>query len=291
MHRGKALAGTWNTSGEMVRRTRHHVMVAKVHRNAGTSSCILRRNSWCKPMLIRLGLGIGVAVFTAASAWNNWEHLKAYGLAIGLMIIAAEVFKLLCPIALIQHAENHATFQWCATLGMWLVVVVFSFVNTFGNTLLRHAKVKEGTAIEARDVTRPEHVIMREMAGLRQCPALQKEREEQQQIVVKGKPSTKQVKVRYEQADSICEQQRAADQLSLTAEMTESRRRQGIGRDVSVSQHTVTDGYILVAGMLNISVRRHEMDVLTVLLWTLLCEVGSAFGGLAIPIAKKNGVN
>lgn len=237
-------------------------------------------------MLLRIGLGLGVTVFTVASAWNNWEHLKAYGLAIGLMIVAAEVFKLLCPVALIAHAENRSTFQWAATLAMWLVVVVFSFVNTFGNTLLRHAKVKESVAVEARNDTRPEHVIMRDMAALRQCPALQKTREEAIPARgPKGKASTK--LVAYEVADSICEQQRAADQLALTAEMTESRRRMGIGRDVAVSQHTVTDGYILVAGMLNISVRRHEMDVLTVLLWTLLCEIGSAFGGLAIPRERK----
>lgn len=237
-------------------------------------------------MLLRVGLGLGVMVFTVASAWNNWEHLKAYGLAIGLLIIAAEIFKLLCPVALIEHAENRSTFQWAATLSLWIVVVLFSFVNTFGNTLLQHAKIKEVQQTDARNVTRPEHVILREMSNLKQCPPLQRSRQLPREYTKQGKALPVKSEV-FELPDTLCEQQRASDQLALTAEMTESKRRLGMGREASVGGHVATDGYILVAGMLNITVRRHEMDVLTVLLWTLLCEVGSAFGALAIPRTRK----
>ncbi len=236
-------------------------------------------------MLLRLGLGLGVTVFTLASTWNNWDHLRQYGMGVAAIVIAAELFKLFCPIALIVHAGSRATFQWIATLTLWAIVVLFSFVNTFGNTLVRHAKVKEETTQIARETTRPEHVIMREMALLKQCPPLRKVRLEPVPPV-KGKAQPDK-RVPYEEPDLLCEQQRAADQLALTTELTETKRRQSIGREVAISGNTATDGYIMVANMFGVRAQRYEMDVWIVLLWTLLCEVGSAFGGLTIPMERK----
>lgn len=240
-------------------------------------------------MLLKLGLGAGVVVFTAASATLNYEHMRGYGMAAAAIVVAAEILKPLLPVALVQHADNRHGGAWVGTLALWLLIVFFSFVNSFGNTLIRHAKVKETQAVAARDTTRPEHVILREIASLKQCPALRKVREEVTTIPAKGKqPARQQTKqIPYEERDTECEQARAASQLALTAEITESKRRESRNLDVVINQHTATDGYIQVANMFGFGPRRHEMDVWVVLLWVLLCELGSAFGGLAIPRDKK----
>jgi hypothetical protein len=238
-------------------------------------------------MLLRLGLGAGVVVFTIASATLNYEHMKGYGLAAAGIVIAAELLKPLLPIALVSHATSKHVGAWCGTLALWLLIVFFSFVNSFGNTLVRHAKVKEGTAMAARDMTRPEHVVLRELAGLAACEPLTEYRDELQ-TTGKGKQQiTKTIKSAFKVPNTACEQQRASNQLALTAEMTETKRRESRNLDVVVSPHTVTDGYIAVASMFGFNLRRHETDILTVLLWVLLCEIGSAFGGLAIPRGEK----
>jgi hypothetical protein len=234
-------------------------------------------------MLLRLGLGAGVIIFTVASATLNYEHMKGYGYAAAGIVIAAELLKPLLPIALVSHATARHTGAWVGTLCLWLLIVFFSFINSFGNTLVRHAKVKEGTAIASRDQTRPEHVILRELASLRPCNPNTEIREEQRTQGTGKQARVVTVKVPYQVPNTACEQQRAANQLALTSEMTESKRRESRNLDVIVSPHTVTDGYIAVANMFGFSLRRHETDILTVLLWVLLCEVGSAFGGLAIP--------
>jgi hypothetical protein len=236
-------------------------------------------------MLLRLGLGAAVVTLTAASAWNNWQHMRSFGLGVAILVIAAEVAKPLLPVALIEHGKNRASLQWCGTLLLWCIIVAFSFVNTFGNALTRHAKDKARQGIVAASATRPEHVILRELASVKSCPDKEETRDEVQPAKGKKKAIVLQVKVRV--PDTECAQKVAADKLALTAELTESKRREANALDAPIDKNTVTDGYIELARMAGWEPQRYQIDTYTVLLWTLLAELGSALGGLCIPRSRE----
>jgi hypothetical protein len=226
-------------------------------------------------MMLRMGIIISVLVLTIASAWNNWEHMSAYGMGVAVLVIAAEMLKPLLPVALVHHGTNQHTTQWCGTLLLWCIIVAFSFVNTFSNAIQRHAIDTSKRGRIAASETRPEHVILKELAAVRTCPELEKFRDEKQ-----GKRT---VKVAYTVPDTDCQQTKAAEKLALTAELTKQKQREANGQDATIDKNTITDGQIALANIFGWNPRRYEVVMYTVLLWTLLAELGSALGGLCIP--------
>jgi hypothetical protein len=230
-------------------------------------------------MMLRMGIMLAVVVMTISSAWNNWEHMQSFGMAIAVLVIAAEMLKPLLPVALVHHGTNQHTTQWCGTLLLWCIIVAFSFVNTFSNTIQKQAMDVSKKGRVAASETRAEHVILRELASVRSCPELERTRDEKQ-----GKRT---IKVAYTIPDTDCQQTKAAEKLALTAELTKQKSREANGQDAVIDKHTVTDGQIALANVFGWNPRRHEVMMYTVLLWTLLAELGSALGGLCIPKTEE----
>lgn len=206
-------------------------------------------------MILRLVVAAGVLTLAASSAYANFLHVQALGISIIGLVIGAEIFKFAAPIAMARHAEDSRTPAWLATFVIWLLVVAFSFTNTFGNALARHAK--EQARIEhARDsATRPEHVVLRDIAAIR-CK--------------KGGCTDKQVNERK----------------ALDAELKATRARPQTG-EVQARGDPIREGFVTIAGVLGIELAPERVFVFVTLIWTLLAEIGSALGGLAIPRGKQ----
>jgi hypothetical protein len=208
-------------------------------------------------MILRLLLGLCVLTLTAASAYNNYQHMQHLGYGVLALVIGAELAKPLLPIALIAHARNEAIGQWLGTLCIWLVIVVFSFVNTFGNSVARLAIEKARQDKNVAGETRPEFVILRELAN----------------ITCKKKEQEK------------CQSKRNA----LNAELNMAKKTgETTSVEAAISGDVTTNGYIQLAALGGFQVSEEQVNVWTVLLWTLLAELGSALGGLCIPQRKKN---
>jgi hypothetical protein len=222
-------------------------------------------------MMLRVGIGIAVAVLTVASAVNNWEHMSKFGMGVCILVVAAEMLKPLLPIALAEHSRDMNYGAWVGTLGLWCMIVLFSFVNTFSAALTRQATeiARQGTIKSSE--TRPEHIILRELASVRTCKPIR---------VTIGKGKRAEV---VEKEDAACLQDAAAKKLALTAELTTHKARTAVGHDVAIDAHTVTDGQTTLANMLGWNPNRWHVQIWTVLLWVLVCELGSALGGLCIP--------
>jgi hypothetical protein len=234
-------------------------------------------------MFLRIGISIAVAVFTLASAWNNWEHLRGYGYGIIAALLAAEIMKPMLPVAMLHHVENESPTKAVATIMAWALIVVFSVNNTFSNTYASHATVAKKAGIINASETRPEHIILGDMAAILTCKDLDKQREEQTRDA-KGRQRT--IKIAYKEADTDCQQTAAARKLALTAELTTQKERKTSGQDATLDRNAVTDAQITVANMLGYAPKRFEMVVYVALLMTALIEICSAFGGLCIPTKK-----
>jgi hypothetical protein len=203
-------------------------------------------------MMLRLLLGCCVLTLTAASAYNNWQHMQHLGIGVLALVIGAELAKPLLPIALIAHSKNGAIGQWLGTLLIWLVIVVFSFVNTFGNSVARLAieKARQDKSVEGE--TRPQFIILREIAEVT-C----KKREQEK-----------------------CKAKRDALEAELKVATNNS---DGVSVEAAISGDVTTNGYIQLAALGGFTATEEQVNVYTVLLWTLLAELGSALGGLCIP--------
>jgi hypothetical protein len=208
----------------------------------------------------------------ASSGVNNWQHMAHYGYGIAILVVAAEIAKLALPVAMLIHARRGDAAQWCVALLMWCIIVVFSFFNTFGNALTRHAMEKGRLESVAASVTRPEHLILKEISLLPACKPLV-------QWLANQKKET---------PDQACLDRNAAKKAALDSELKQTKARQESNIDVVIDKYTVEDGYMMLASRFGISLQRHEISVYLTLLWTLLAEVGSAFGGLAIPERRKD---
>lgn len=228
-------------------------------------------------MLLKLGIGAAVALLTAASGFNNWQHLENFGYAIATLVIAGEILKVLLPIAMLEHVKAASAWQWLGTVLVWSILVVFSFVNTFGNVTTKHAQEKARLHAEKVGEVRPEHVILRDMAGLPPCQNKIETR------AVNGKAKA----VSYQVPNVACQQQRAAQRLALTAELTESKRRELKGMTAAIDGDTVATSQIRLASMFGFEMSKHGAETFMLLLWTLLAEIGSAFGGLCIPRTRQ----
>jgi hypothetical protein len=234
-------------------------------------------------MFLRIGISSAVGVFTLASAWNNWEHLRGYGPGVIAALLAAEIMKPMLPVAMLQHAENESPTKAAATALAWALIVAFSASNTFSNAYASHAIMTKKAGIINASETRPEHIILGDMAAILPCKDLDKQREEQTRDA-KGRQRT--IKIAYKEADTDCQQTSAAKKLALTAELTTQKKRESLGQDATIGRDAVTDAQITVANMLGYAPKRFEMVVYVVLLWTALIEICSAFGGLCIPTKK-----
>lgn len=198
-------------------------------------------------------MGLGVATLALASLWNNYQHVQNLGPGIVGLVVAAELLKPLLPLALISHANNRHAGAWVATLGMWGLIVCFSFLNTFGNALTQHAT--EQARLERAKVseTRPEHLILKDIGQLPACPK-------------KG-----------------CTQQVQDRRKALEAEHRAALKRVGTREEVVAKGEPVRDGILTLTAWAGIELHPERVFVLVTLIWTLLAEVGSALGALAIP--------
>lgn len=236
-------------------------------------------------MLLRVGLVLATIVSVVASAANNLQHMQRFGYAVVAIVIAGELFKVFIPIGLSAHAENRHSGAWMGGLVLWCVIVVFSVLNTFGNTLTQHARDKQKQGIAAASATRPEHIILGELAGLKACPDRDETREQIEPA--KGNRRARVLRVQVKVPDTECAQAVAARKLALTAELTEQKERRNRGDDATIDKNTVTDGYLELFQALGWRLDRYKVDLYTALLWTLVAELGSCLGGLTVPAWER----
>jgi hypothetical protein len=215
-------------------------------------------------MLLRLSVVAGVLTLAASSAYANYVHVQPLGLTIVGLVIGAEIFKFAAPIAMAEHSRQHATIAFLATLVVWLLVVAFSFANTFGNALMRHAVEQAKLERAKASATRPEHVILKDIAALPTCKAATKQR------AASCPPG---------RAEKL-----AALEGELKAARTRTTREEVAGH---IQGDPIREGMTALAGFAGIELPPDRVFIIVTLIWTLLAEVGSALGGLAIPRRAK----
>lgn len=216
-------------------------------------------------MLLRLVVAAGVLTLAASSAYANYLHVAPLGATIVGLVIGAEVFKFAAPIAMAEHSRQHASVAFLATLVVWLLVVAFSFANTFGNALMRHAVEQAKLERAQASATRAEHVILRDIAAVPAC-----------------KPATK-------SRAEVCPPTRAPRLAALEAELRTARARTGSREEVAghIQGDPIREGMTALAAFAGYELPKEKVFLLVTLIWTLLAEVGSAIGGLAIPRKGK----
>lgn len=209
-------------------------------------------------MLARIAIASAVLVLASASAYANVLYVQGMGASILGLVLGAEIFKFLAPWALVRHAETRRGAAWLATFGLWLIVVAFSFVNTFGNALTRHATEQARIEHLRETQTRAEHVILKEIANIPACTKS------------KRGPS------------AGCAETHQAQKRALEAELRATAKR-GSNTGVVAKGDPVRDGVLALASAVGVEIPREKVFVLITLIWTLLAELGSAIGILAIP--------
>jgi hypothetical protein len=222
-------------------------------------------------MLVRLALALGVIALAVASGANNLSHTKAYGWEIVILVGAAELLKLVLPLAMLVFAKSHQPARWIAALFMWALIVVFSAVNTFGNVITVHA-TKKANMQEARQnhTSRQEHVILRDISNVATCNAT---------VVGKGKN-----RVTFP-PDEQCVENRKNKIAAFQSELQKAKETPVAG--AKVDAFAVEDGYVMTAALFGWYPNRNQIAIYMLLLWVALCEIGSALGGFCIPERKK----
>lgn len=205
-------------------------------------------------MLVTIGISLSVAALCISSAYGNYTYVANLGPAIIGLVIGAEIFKFIAPIAMQQHVKNWSPIQFVATLALWLLVVVFSFVNTFGNALSKHAIEQVRAEQASQQLVRPEHLILKDMAA---------------------------PKCRKKSAAGTCINE--AQLISLRAELKQAQSSKSQGAIVQVGFEPIREGMTTLAQFADIELPKEQVYIFVTLIWTLLAEVGSAIGGLAIP--------
>lgn len=197
----------------------------------------------------------GVLVLTGASAYANYIHVSSHGASIIGLVIGAEIIKFGAPLAMAEHAERGHGTRFVMTLVLWAFVVVFSFTNTFGNALKKHSIEQARIETEKANSTRPEHVVLKEIAQLPAC----------------GKRG--------------CTKQQVDKRTALEAEVKLARKN-GTHTAV-VKDDAIRDGFVMLAASAGHEMNPDRVFVTISLIWTLLAEIGSALGGLAIPAIRR----
>jgi hypothetical protein len=215
-------------------------------------------------MLLRLSAVLAVAILAVASGYANYLHVAAMGGSAILLVVGGELLKLiLLPVAY-SHFTESRPIPFLISIGIWLVVVAFSFANTFGNALMRNALEQGRIERAAESKTRPVLTIRREMAELPPCNAKKKA------------------------ARELCIDARTdkLETLKIELELAEKRTDRE-NRESYLNGDPVKKGIVKLADMAGIVVREDQTFILVAILWTLLAEIGSAFGGLIIPIKPE----
>lgn len=216
-------------------------------------------------MLLRLVVAAGVLTLAASSAYANYLHVAPLGATIVGLVIGAELLKLGLPVAMLHHCDKGHTLSFLVSLVVWVGVVVFSFANTFGNALMRHAVEQAKLERAQASATRAEHVILRDIAAIPAC-----------------KPATK-------SRAEVCPPTRAPRLAALEAELKTARSRTGREEVAGhIQGDPIREGMTALAAFAGYELPKEKVFLLVTLIWTLLAEVGSAIGGLAIPRKVKS---
>lgn len=229
-------------------------------------------------MLLQFGLTLAAVIFTGASAYLNYQHMKHFGMGVAALVFGAELLKLCLPVAAQQHVKNRSFMGVIACVIIWFLAVTFSAVNTLGNTLTSHAREKARLGVQQASVTRPEHVVKRDIAAVPLCAQLDDKRKEWK-TNSKGLRYEADVTVKVD--DTKCLEARKRTIEAFESEITAQQKREETGQEVAIDKYTVEDGYMTLADTFGINVKRQNISLYLTLWWTLLCEVGSAFIGLA----------
>lgn len=228
-------------------------------------------------MLLRIGIGLGVTLLAFSSMLANYQHVQGYGWSIIGLVIAGECLKPLLPLAMREHARQEAFLPMAATFLVWLMIVTFSWVNTFGNSLMRHAMEQAKVEAARAGEVRPEHVILKDIAALPPCKA------------------EWQGKGRNAKRIEHCPDGRAERLAALQGEIRKSRELEKSaklhGGDIPkatahVDDTAIRDGLIAMVSFFGVKMPREMVFVYVTLLWTALAEIGSALGAVAIPRKK-----
>jgi hypothetical protein len=204
-------------------------------------------------MLIRLGITLAVLCLALASGYGNYQHVESLGIAVIGVIIGGEALKIFLPIAMTQHHDNGHIAKLIASFIIWIVVVVTSFVNTFGNALTRQAQQDMIATQKQAAIYRPVSVIMADIRKL-EC----------------GKKEKK-----------------CNNRLQLLNEELELSRANPAPKIEANSDQTKAGLQLISASIFATPIAKENTIIYVALLWTLLAELGSAFGGLAIPIKRE----
>ena len=221
-------------------------------------------------MLIRLLMALGVVCLCLASGFNNFNHTRAYGWEIVMLIAASELLKLMLPLAMIHFAKEAQPSRWLASLFMWLLICVVSAVNTFGNVITVHA-TKKANMQEARanHTSRQEHVILRDISNVPTCDATTTGRG-------KNRVTTP--------PNQQCVENRNHKIAAFKAELHKAKQEPIAG--AKVDAFAVEDGYVMTAALFGFYPNRQQIAIYMLLLWVALCEIGSALGGFWSPRGK-----
>jgi hypothetical protein len=209
--------------------------------------------------MIRVIMTLGVVILSASSAFANYNHVQNLGYAIIGLVAGAELIKFAALGAVYVHAQRDEWLSVGAAFALWLVAVVFSLTNTFGNSLARHAEEQARIERDRESGTRAEHVIVKDIAALPMCG--------------KGK------------ARAICEGSKPRLD-ALNAEIAAARKRGVADKGDSagyVRGDPVREGMAAFAGLFGYELPKHRVFLWVTLLWTLLAEIGSGIGVIAIP--------
>jgi hypothetical protein len=234
---------------------------------------------------------LSVVILAGASGWNNLQHVYQYGLGVVLIVIGAELFKVLALPMAAQNWADDRPWQCVAAVIVWLGVFVFSLVNTFGNTLTRRAELVEHIKAEQAEASRPLAVIMRDITSYAStdCTPQTEQRKSKKTNQETGKRQIVWEIVNKPLPSDCVKIAALRDELALAEkQQTEKALNTNDRLNRYAKGDAVADGLITLSGIFQVYVSSpmKTIPVYIVLLWTLMAEVGSALGALAIP-AKR----
>lgn len=239
----------------------------------------------------RIVVGLAALTLAIASGWGNYLYVANSGGAIVLAVLAAEMLKFSLPLAIRMHWEQARGVSLFGGVLLWIMVIVFSTLNTFGNAVTRREEAKQQVKNELSQQFRPVAEIAKQIARL---PPMDCEQRTQIQFVFDRNPetgkkrkTTKEVKLPI---PGICSSRASLQQELDLARKAEERANASTVK-VLLSHNPMEDGISMIAAILGYAIPSYVLPFVPVLVWVLFMELGSAIGGLAIPLPRKKGAD
>lgn len=234
---------------------------------------------------------LSVLCLAGASAYNNVQHVYRLGAGIILIVVGAELFKVIAlPIAA-NYWDEEKPFKCGITVFTWLGILVFSLVNTFGNTLTRRAELIASIEHNQANASRPIATIIREIADLPPTDCTP-QTEQRKSKVGSGKERKTVWEIVNKPLPATCAKRDALNVELSHAQMQAAKQAASNSQVMTdyAKGDAVKDGLVTLAGVFQVYIPRPDatIPVYIVLLWTLMAEIGSAFAALAVPARREH---